>query len=107
METGGLECGRIVSSKAGRDQGKKFVILQVLDDRTVLVADGDLRKVANPKRKNVRHLVIHQGVVAPVGEKIKAGQEPTDKEIRQALETEFKEPEDGPPAGAAGKSERS
>ncbi|MHB0884629.1 MAG: KOW domain-containing RNA-binding protein [Bacillota bacterium] len=105
MDSGGLECGRIVSSKAGRDQGRKFVILKVLDDRTVLVADGDLRKVASPKRKNVRHLVVHQGVVGPVREKLMAGEEPSDKEIRQALETEFKEPEDGPAPTPAVKSE--
>ena len=97
MDTGGLECGRVVSSKAGRDQGKRFVILKVLDDRTVLIADGDLRKVANPKRKNVRHLIVHQGVVGSVRDKIRAGLEPTDAEIRLALETEFKEPEDDPP----------
>lgn len=96
----GLEDGRIVSSRAGRDRGRKFVVLKVLDERTVLVADGDLRKVANPKRKNIRHLIVHQGVVAPVREKLRAGQEPTDEEIRRALETEFKEPEDGPPSGA-------
>jgi ribosomal protein L14E/L6E/L27E len=95
----GLESGRIVSSKAGRDRGRKFVILEVLDERTVVVADGDLRKVDNPKRKNVRHLLIHQGVVAPVREKLLAGGAPTDEEIRRALETEFKEPEDGPPPG--------
>lgn len=45
-------CGVVAVSKAGRDAGRSFVILQVLDDQYVLIADGELRKVQNPKRKN-------------------------------------------------------
>ena len=48
--------GRVVYSKTGRDKGKIFVIIQVVNDRYVMLADGDLRKIENPKMKNVCHL---------------------------------------------------
>jgi ribosomal protein L14E/L6E/L27E len=55
--------GRLVVSKAGRDKGKPFVIIKVVNDRFVLLADGELRKVDNPKIKNVKHLqMINRGL---------------------------------------------
>lgn len=50
--------GRLVVSKAGRDKGKLYVIIRPLDDRSVLIADGEHHRVTKPKRKNVRHLII-------------------------------------------------
>lgn len=48
--------GRIVYSKTGRDKGRMMVVLEVVDERQVLVADGDWRKIENPKIKNTKHL---------------------------------------------------
>ena len=48
--------GSVVIAKAGRDKGKAFAVLKVLDDRTVLIADGRRRPIERPKRKNVIHL---------------------------------------------------
>ncbi|MBQ3264870.1 MAG: KOW domain-containing RNA-binding protein [Ruminococcus sp.] len=48
--------GSVVIAKAGRDKGKAFAVTEVLDARTVLIADGKSRKLERPKRKNVIHL---------------------------------------------------
>jgi hypothetical protein len=48
--------GRVVISKSGRDQGKAFVVVKVINDRYLSICDGDLRKIENPKKKNIRHL---------------------------------------------------
>lgn len=48
--------GSVVIAKAGRDKGKAFAVIEVLDARTVLIADGKSRPVERPKRKNVIHL---------------------------------------------------
>lgn len=53
----GLYVGQIVSSKAGRDLGRKYLVINILDDNYVLVADGLTRTVSHPKKKNVKHLV--------------------------------------------------
>ncbi len=54
-----LKIGQLVTSKMGRDLGKKYVVIEFYDDNHVNVADGFVRKMNRPKRKNVKHLVIH------------------------------------------------
>ncbi len=49
--------GSIVCSKAGRDKGRFFAVLSLEDDY-VYIADGDLRKCDNPKRKKRKHLAL-------------------------------------------------
>ena len=46
-----MEVGRVVFSKAGRDQGHYFVVVDVIDDDNVAIANGCQRKVDNPKKK--------------------------------------------------------
>ena len=48
--------GLIVYSTAGRDKKRPFLVVTVIDDRTVGVADGKLRSVSKPKPKNIRHV---------------------------------------------------
>lgn len=55
-----LEVGRLVTSKMGRDSGKKYVVIGFYDDSHVQVADGFVRTINRPKRKNIKHLVVHQ-----------------------------------------------
>ena len=56
MERFPMETGRAVQSLQGRDAGRCFVILQVVDDQFVLMADGLTRKLDHPKKKKVKHL---------------------------------------------------
>lgn len=51
-----LTIGQFVRSKAGRDKDRVFIIVDVIDDQYVLIADGDLRRIGNPKRKKIKHL---------------------------------------------------
>ena len=56
MERLPMETGRAVQPLQGRDAGRCFVILQVVDDQFVLMADGLTRKLDHPKKKKVKHL---------------------------------------------------
>lgn len=47
--------GRLVRSKAGRDKTRTFAVLAV-EGQMLFLADGSLRKVAQPKRKKMRHV---------------------------------------------------
>ena len=51
-----MEIGRAVQSLQGRDAGRCLVILQVVDDQFVLMADGLTRKLDHPKKKKIKHL---------------------------------------------------
>ena len=48
--------GRVVSSTAGRDTNRLFIIVNVIDEKYVLISDGSLRPKEKPKKKKVKHL---------------------------------------------------
>jgi ribosomal protein L14E/L6E/L27E len=77
--------GRIVVSKAGRDAGRRFVVVKVIDDLFVEVSDGDLRRVEKPKRKKIKHLHITDEVAEGLAEKLKSSGRITNAEVRKAL----------------------
>jgi large subunit ribosomal protein L14e len=62
-----LKPGDIVRSRRGKDDDQLYVVLDLVDERSALVADGDKRRFDRPKRKNVLHLEplgIHSEEVA-------------------------------------------
>lgn len=54
--------GKMAWSKAGRDKGKPFIIVEALDDKYVLVCDGTLRTLDRPKKKKLMHLSVTDSV---------------------------------------------
>ncbi len=51
-----LRPGQLVRSRAGRDRGKHYLVIKIINPREVLLADGRSRPLARPKKKNVIHL---------------------------------------------------
>lgn len=80
-----LQVGRIVLSKAGRDEGRKFVVLEEIDDDFVLVANGALRTVSRPKKKRRRHLRATEKVAQDIATRIANGEAVEDHMLRKAL----------------------
>jgi len=66
MKTIPIDVGRIVSSKAGRDRGRLFAVVQVLDEQFVLVSDGKFRTLDRPKKKRKKHLKPTPAIVEPL-----------------------------------------
>ena len=77
--------GDIVYSKAGRDAGKTLVVLSVVDENFVMLADGRLRKVDTPKKKKVKHLEKTGYKAEAVAEKLKEGLRVTNPDLKRAL----------------------
>ena len=77
--------GALVRSKAGRDKGRSFTVVEVLDENHVRVADGDLRKLASPKKKKLRHLAVSGVWLPQVRAKLLSGAPLTDAELRKAI----------------------
>ncbi len=48
----------VATSLAGRDKGRTFVIVGVLDEEHVYIADGRMRKIEKPKKKKLKHLKV-------------------------------------------------
>ena len=58
-----IKVGQVVKSKAGRDAGRIFLVFKVIDDEYLYLVDGSLRKLDNPKKKKVKHLMIYNDIV--------------------------------------------
>lgn len=66
--TNTLTNGQVVRSIAGRDAGKVFVILEIIDHQYLYLVDGKSRKLERPKKKKVKHLQITHDVIDLSGE---------------------------------------
>lgn len=77
--------GQVVQSTQGRDNGRDFVVVGIVDESYVLLCDGALRKIDKPKKKKVKHLIPKQELISSLKEKLSSGQRVYDSEIRKAL----------------------
>lgn len=81
-----LRIGQIVKSKMGRDKQKVFIVCSILDEQHVLVCDGELRKLSNPKKKKVKHLVIYNTVLTEFADKLQSNKNLDDALVKRLLE---------------------
>jgi len=77
--------GQVVFSKAGRDAGKRFVIVGIVDSMYVLISDGNLRRIEKPKKKKKKHLELSETVIESIGNRLLTGQKVSNADIRKAL----------------------
>lgn len=92
--------GQWVTSTAGRDKGCHYLVMQVFDDRWLHVVDGIRRTPANPKRKSIRHVWVHNVGDEHLGAKFEAGEKVSNEEIQSALTELVREEEEvGRPHG--------
>lgn len=78
--------GRVVYSKAGRDKDKNYVVVGILNEDFVYIADGNLRKIEKPKKKKLKHLIFTEKIAEDIRNMILTGQKINDSAIRKFLE---------------------
>lgn len=83
-----LKVGQVVSSKNGRDIGQVFVILEIVDDDFVLIANGRRRTIENPKKKRIKHLNVHKKVFSEIETKDLGKYQFNDAYVRRILRPE-------------------
>ena len=80
-----ITVGSVVYSRAGRDEGRYYVVCEITDDSYVMIADGSVRKLAKPKKKKVKHLKNTGDVLEGIAQKLIMGTKIYDAEIFSAL----------------------
>ena len=83
-----VEVGSVVISKAGRDQGRTFLVVGEVDDDFVMVANGALRKMDHQKKKRRKHLKPTGCVVEALRQRLSQGEPVEDHELRAWLSEE-------------------
>ncbi|MCG9967870.1 KOW domain-containing RNA-binding protein [Pelotomaculum terephthalicicum JT] len=82
-----LQVGHLVSSTKGRDRGRYYLVIGCESLSRVCVADGEGRKVENPKYKNIKHLHIHEVIAGELSSKAEKGKRITNADIREELKS--------------------
>lgn len=75
--------GSVVIAEAGRDGGGYFAVIDS-DEKYCLIADGKSRTIADPKRKNIKHVRVTNSMIDL--------NDITDKKLRKLMK-EFREAE--------------
>ena len=81
--------GRVVYSEAGRDKDKHFIVVGILNEEFVYIADGKLRKISKPKKKKLKHLIFTDRIAEEIRELILNGDRVSDLRIKRFLEAEY------------------
>ena len=88
MKAWPIEVGSVVISKAGRDQGRAFLLVGEVNDDFVMVANGALRKMDHQKKKRRKHLKPTGRVVEALRQRLSQGKPVEDHELRAWLSEE-------------------
>ena len=77
--------GGICQSTQGRDKDRYYLIKTVYEDGTVGVVDGNFKKLASPKRKNLKHVRLLPEKAESIADKFEDGRQVFDTEVYSAL----------------------
>lgn len=82
-----VKIGQMVKSKAGRDKDRVFIVIDIIDEQYVLIADGDLRKIDNAKKKKIKHLFLYNNLISDeISKRIGANEKINNLLLRRELE---------------------
>lgn len=76
--------GLVVKSRAGRDNGRLYVVIST-EGEFIYVADGDVRKTDNPKKKKLKHIQKTNHFAEQIKNRLEAGEVVENFEVRKAL----------------------
>ncbi|KGX89336.1 KOW domain-containing RNA-binding protein [Pontibacillus marinus] len=77
--------GQVVRVLQGREVEQYMIIIGIVDDRFVLLADGEKRKYDRPKKKNVHHIEFSDFVSPEVQNSLLETGRVTNGKLRFAL----------------------
>ena len=77
--------GGICQSTQGRDKGRYYLIKLRYPDGSVGVVDGNFKKLATPKRKNIKHVRLLPEKAETIALKLIDGRQVFDTEVYSAL----------------------
>ncbi|MDQ0116445.1 ribosomal protein L14E/L6E/L27E [Paenibacillus harenae] len=80
------QIGQFVKVLRGKDEASLAVIVAIIDDRFVMIADGDKRKFDQPKKKNVLHLELQPEISQEVTSSMLEAGRVTNAKLRYVIQ---------------------
>ena len=81
-----LRVGQIVESLRGRDRGRQFIVIDILDDQYALLVDGSLRRLDKPKKKKLKHFKVSNRISEEIKNRIESDSKLSNALIRIEIE---------------------
>ncbi|RUT27878.1 hypothetical protein EJP77_19555 [Paenibacillus zeisoli] len=81
------QIGQIARILKGKDAGGIGVVVELLDDKFVRIADGNKRKFDQAKRKNIQHLEFLDLISSEVVNSLNESGRVTNGKLRHAVST--------------------
>lgn len=75
----------LVKAIAGRDEGKYFAVMKIIDENFVLICDGRGRKVTSPKKKKIKHIENLNYSLNIIKDKLETGNEISNSDIKKSI----------------------
>lgn len=79
-----ITIGQLVFSKAGRDKGNPFLVVETANDYVYLV-DGKMRRLDQPKKKKIKHVQPTHWISHDLVEEIKSYGKVTNADIQKEI----------------------
>lgn len=77
--------GQVAEILKGKETGRHAVVVGIVDQKTVLLADGKKRPAALPKRKNIAHIKLLDLIDQPVAMELEQTGHVHDAKLRYCL----------------------
>lgn len=75
----------IVVSTAGRDRGKKYLVIGRSNENHIKLADGDKKRLEHPKVKNIKHLRSTGTVLEEISIWLSEGKRVRNEDVKKAI----------------------
>lgn len=80
------QVGQFVKVLRGKDEESYAVVIAIIDERIVLIADGDKRRFDSPKKKNVLHLQLQPAISQEVVNSLQESGRVTNAKLRYVIQ---------------------
>lgn len=81
-----VQIGQLIKVLRGKDEERYAIVIEVLDERFVNIADGRKRKFDQPKKKNVLHLELLPFISQEVAISLQESGKVTNAKLRYFIE---------------------
>lgn len=79
--------GQVVLILSGRYSGQYAIIVRIIDQRYVMIADGRKRRFLRSKKKNLLHLQLEPMIDQEIAQSLKENNGVTNGKLRETIST--------------------
>ncbi|WP_338557031.1 KOW domain-containing RNA-binding protein [Paenibacillus sp. KS-LC4] len=80
------QVGQIVKVLRGKDEDCYAIVISIIDERFVMIVDGDKRRFDSPKKKNVLHLELQPVISSEVVNSLLESGRVTNTKLRYVIQ---------------------